>query len=136
MERRNVRNLIADQITGNVRCLTCAKTAEENLNKASVSEAADAIIKSLRLCIENRMKWPGETAVVSKHGQERLARIIRRADYLEKRISETSPAKEVGHQSGELSALRWAIGLIRDVGVIEEEESGARRRGRMVSEAT
>jgi hypothetical protein len=46
---------------------------------------------------------------------------VRRADFLEKRISETSPDKEVGYKSGELSALRWAIDIIRTVGIIEEE---------------
>jgi hypothetical protein len=121
MDKRNVRNSIADQITAKVRCLTCAKTAKDDFDKDSVSAAADAITKILKLCIENRMKWPAQAAVMSRSGQERLQRLVRLADFLEKRISETSPDKEVGYQSGELSALRWAIEMIRDIGIIEEE---------------
>jgi hypothetical protein len=60
-----------------------------------------------------------------------LERLVRRADFLEKRIREAPPAKDVGHDSSELSALRWAIDVIRRVGVLEEETRSTSQEGPM-----
>jgi len=121
MDKRNVRNLIADQIVAKVRCSNCAGAPGANLDRDSIFAAADAVTKNLGLCIENSMRWPEPAAVLSKTGQDRLSRLVRRANHLETRISKMPPTREVGYDAGELSALRWAIEIIRNIGVIEEE---------------
>jgi hypothetical protein len=121
MNRAKIRDLIAGQIVDHVHCAACSASSRNHLDQDSIAAAADAIISSLGLCVDNRMKWPDPAHVMSKTGQARLERLVRRADFLERRISEASPTREMDRDSAELSAIRWAVDVIRNIGVLEEE---------------
>ena len=58
---------------------------------------------------------------MTRHEQEKLGRLQRRADHLAKRIAASD--KDLSYDKAELSALQWAITFI--TGALETEHEAA-----------